>query len=46
MSEESEFEESEIEDSENEKGDESEFKALEKRPCCTRNGCHASSFTL
>ena len=39
-------EESESEESECEEGDESEFEPLEKRPCSTRSGRHASSFTL
>ena len=38
--------ESEIEESKSEEGDESEFEPLAKRPCSTRSGCHASSFTL
>ena len=45
-SEESESEESENEESECEEGDESEFEQLAKRPCSTRSGRHASSFTL
>ena len=39
-------EESESEESECEEGDESEFEPLAKRPCSTRSGRHASSFTL
>ena len=34
------------EESESEEGDESEFEPLAKRPCSTRSGRHASSFTL
>ena len=39
-------EESESEESVCEEGDESEFEPLAKRPCSTRSGRHASSFTL
>ena len=45
-SKESESEESECEESECEEGNESEFEPLAKRPCSTRSGRHASSFTL